>query len=174
MFICLYVRTYICSCIVYIFRKILLPTLKWHKFSSAHDKASSSEFIKAINDAIQSAKPNTTTKKRIYNHPTQETTRLNMITEEGNFWDRKFGNSCSEVTWHQFQMAFKTEFANGISEYINKDLLFEQLKDTLGGKDKVTRTKFFEVMESNDSELDPENKDTLWKLLLIKPQKLNA
>ena len=143
-----------------------MSTLKWHKFLSASDNSALSVFMTAVQNCIQSKASDSTqsaplpAKKRLYNHPTEKAVKLEMIDEEGNFWDLKFGN-VSEVSWDQFQAAFQTEFGAKLCEMYKSDenWLSSQLKSMLEATDKVNKAKFLEVMGES------EQKDNFWKVV---------
>lgn len=88
--------------------------------------------------------------------------RLEIIDEEDNFWDRKFGKSM-QVPWQQFQAAFQSEYAVKIAELYksNEDWLFNQLKQLIGATDMVNKTKFLEVLNMGQSD----DKDKFWNVI---------
>lgn len=144
-----------------------MQTLVWHQFSSVSDESACSELIDAIENNIYSKASDATQsvqlpKRRLYNHPTEKVTKLEIISEEGDFWENKFGNGL-EVPWSQFQTAFQTEFAAKITELYkskpDQDWLFGQLKDVLGATDTVTKARFLKVMGESEH-----SRDHIWKV----------
>ena len=118
-----------------------------------------------VEDEPEESRPTTAPRKKLYDYANvKRPSKIELIGEEGNFWQRNFGSD-EEVAWYKFQQAFLSDFKTNLSESFDDSQvtwLLEMLKDEVfeaASSDKVTQAKFMEVRG------DSKDKNHFWKVI---------
>lgn len=147
------------------FRNLVLPGLKWYKFSSLDDKTTLSLFIEDVDKKTKKKSETYTHRGRVYKH-TRRSIKHEPLVGHRNFWDRNFGKK-QQVTWDQFQHSFQQEFKTEISELYKSDesseWLFNVIKnDVFKATDMVTKDNYLEIIGGTEHGKD------IWKIVIEK------
>ena len=148
--------------------------MEWHIFPSDNMDSALPAFMEELKNSLDgktstdTSKEDTTTegtisRRQLYAHSKQRS-KLEIVGEQGNFWDRNFMGE-EEVAWFKFQQAFLTEYETNISETFNDSQvtwLLDILKNEIfeaSTTEKVTKAKFMEVRGDSD------HKFQFWKVV---------
>ena len=153
------------------YRNLVLPRLKWYKFSSLDDKTTLSLFIEDVDKKAKKIPESYTHRGRIYKH-TRKSIKHEPLVEHRNFWDRNFGKK-QQVTWDQFQNSFQREFKNEIFELYKSDESSERLfnvirHDVFKATDIITKDKYLGIVDETEHGRD------IWKIIIEKATEKNC
>ena len=146
---------------------MVLPSLKWYKFSSLDDKVTLSSFIEDVGRKAKKRPESYTHRGRVYKHTfTRKAIKHEPLVEHRNFWDCHFGKK-QQVTWDQFQNSFQREFKAEISEVYKSDKssewLFNVIKnEVFKATDMVTKDKYLGIIDETEHGRD------IWKTVIEK------
>ena len=146
--------------------------MEWHIFPPDNMDSALPAFMTDLKGNLSGEATNGTTeedatpataRRQLYAH-TKKKSKIEMVDEQGTFWDRNFGSEES-IAWFKFQQAFLSEYETNISETFDDTQvawLLDMLKNEVfeaSETDQVTHAKFVEVRGSS------EHKGHFWKVV---------